>query len=61
MRYLRSKKDSEYTHKELKEYDEINDACESLKEFKNTSEIHEFYRKETKMNDIQSLECNEHH
>ena len=61
MYYFISKKDSEYTHRKLKKYDETSDACESLKEFKNTSEIHEFYEKLTKMNEIQSLECNEHH
>ena len=61
MCYLKSKKDSEYIQKEIKEHDEPNDVCESLKKFKNTNEIHKSYKKEIKMNDIQSLECNKHH
>ena len=60
MCYFISKKDSEYIHRELKKHYETSDACESLKELKNTNEVHEFYEKKIKMNDIQSLECNEH-
>ena len=61
MCYFTSEKDSEYTHRKLKKYDETNDVCEFLKEFKNTSEVHEFYEKEIKMNNIQSLKCNENY
>ena len=60
MCYLTSEKNSEYIHKKLKKHDETNNACKSLKEFKNTSEIREFYEEVTKMNKIQSFKCNEH-
>ena len=61
MCYLISKKDSEYTHRELKEHYKTNNVCEFLKKLNDTNEVHEFYKKKKKMNDIQSLECNEHH
>ena len=61
MCYFILKKDSKYIHEELEEYYEINDACEFLKKLKDTNKIYKSYKKEKKMNDIQSLECNEHH
>ena len=48
MYYFKSEKNSEYIYKELKKYNETSNACESLKKFKNTSEIHEFYKKKNK-------------
>ena len=50
--YFKSEKNSKYTHEMLKKYNEINDACESLKKFKNTNEIRKFYKKVIKMNEI---------
>ena len=44
----------------LKEHNEINDACEFLKKFKNTNEILESYKEIMKMNEVQNLKCNEH-
>ena len=61
MYYHILKKDSEYTHGELKKYYETSDACEFLKKLKNINEVHESYKEEKKMNDIQSFKCNEHH
>ena len=60
MCYLTSEKDSEYIYKELKKHNETSDACESLKEFKNTNEVREFYEQVMKINKIQSFKCNEH-
>ena len=60
MCYFISKKDSEYTHRELEKHYETSDACEFLKKLKNTNEVHESYEEETKMNDIQSFKRNEH-
>ena len=61
MCYFKSEKNLKYTYRKLKEYNKTNDICKSLEKFKNTNEIHEFYKKEIKMNDIQSLKCNGHH
>ena len=61
MYYLISKKNSEYTHKELKKHNKINNACESLKKFRNTNKIYKSCEKTINMNEIQNLECNEHH
>ena len=58
--YFISEKDRENIHKKLKEYDEINDACELLKEFKNTNEVHKFYEGAIEINKIQSFKYNEH-
>ena len=61
MCYFTSEKDSEYIHRKLKKYDKTSNVCESLEEFRNTNEIHEFYEKAIEMNEIQNFECNEHH
>ena len=59
MCYLKSEKNLKYIQKKLKKHDETSNACESLKKFKDTNEVHEIYEK-MKINEIQSLECNEH-
>ena len=59
--YLTSEKDSEYTYKELKKYNETSDACKFLKKFENTNEVHESHEEATEMNEIQNFECNKHY
>ena len=61
MCYLKSKKNSKYIHEMLKKHDETSDTCEFLKEFKNTNEVRESYKKVIKMNKIYNFKCNEHH
>ena len=58
--YFKSEKDSEYIHEILKKHNETSDACEFLKEFKNTNEIRKSYEEVMKKNEIQSFKCNEH-
>ena len=41
MCYFTLKENSEYIHKEIKEYNETSDACEFLEKFKNKNEIYE--------------------